>query len=158
MLRQFRFILLAVVLGLSACGFHLKGNLPSTALPVSHWSVQGGALQAHLESALRHNQAVISPNAAAQIQVLSYETKKDIYTITRAAKLNEYLLSARVIAQAQRNGAAWGQPMVVKVERVMPYSDSMILGKQYEEEQIWQEIQRDAAEQIVRQMAFLKDE
>lgn len=158
MLRQFRFILLAVVLGLSACGFHLKGNLPSTALPVQHWSVQGGVLQAHLETALRHNQAIISPNAQAQIQVLTYETKKDIYTITRAAKLNEYLLSARVVAQAHSNGKVWGQPIVVKVERVMPYADSMILGKQYEEEQIWQEIQRDVAAQIVRQLAFLKDE
>lgn len=158
MLRPFRFISLAAVLVLSACGFHLKGNLPHTSLPVQIWSVQGGALQSHLETALRHNQATLNPNATNQISVAAYDTKKDIYRIAHSANLNEYLLSLRVIAQAQHNGKAWGKPIEVKVERVLPYSNSLILGKQYEEEQIWQEMHRDVAEQIVRQLAFLKDE
>lgn len=153
-----RFILLAALLCLSACGFHLKGNLPAALLPVNVWAVQGGALQTQLETALRHNQATIKPVAQSEIRVIAYDSKKDIYTITRAAKLNEYLLSMRVVAQAYHHGKVWGQPIQVKVERVMPYADSMILGKQYEEDAIWQEMQQDAAAQIVRQLAFLKDE
>ncbi|QMT30698.1 LPS-assembly lipoprotein LptE [Alysiella filiformis] len=158
MLPQLRFFAVAMLLCVSACGFHLKGNLPHAVLPVNTWSVQGDVLQSHLESALRHNQASVNPNAQAQIKLLHYETKKDIYTITRAAKLNEYLLSMRIVVQAYRGNRAWGEPISLQIQRIMPYADSMILGKQYEEEQIWQEMQHDAAQQIVRQMAFLKDE
>lgn len=148
----------ACVCWLSACGFHLKGRLPYDALPVVQWQIDGQALQTPLENALRYAQGQPVVQAAqAIVRVEHYHTKKDIYTITRAAKLNEYLLSLRVVAQAYRpNGQAWGKPIEVQVRRTMSYSDSMILGKQEDEATLWQEIQQDAAEQIVRQLAFLK--
>lgn len=155
-----KFSLILCALMLSACGFHLKGRLPSTELPVKTWYVEGGALQIPLETALSQNQAIVRKqelDTDATIRIISYDTKKDVYTITRAAKLNEYLLSMRVMAQVYRDGKPWGAPLEAKIERVMPYSDSLILGKQYEEDIMWQEIQQDVADQIVRQLAFLRD-
>lgn len=142
---------------LSACGFHLKGHFPSGRLPAQNWHVAGGALQQPLENAIRYasGNPVAAENAQARIEVIAVDGKKDIYTITRAARLNEYLLSLRVSAQAYHDDKPWGQPMHVEIRRVMPYSDSMVLGKQEEEQTLWREMQQDAANQIVRQLGFL---
>ncbi|MDO5639054.1 MAG: LPS assembly lipoprotein LptE [Neisseria sp.] len=154
-----KFFLLASLLALSACGFHLKGhgNIPD-ALPYQAWHVDGAALQQALENALRNadGRPVDAPQAQATIRVNSIDTRKDIYTITRAAEINEYLLILRVEAQAYRNGDPLGAPMVILVQRPMEYADSEVLGKQEEEATIWAEMRTDAAEQIVRRLAFLK--
>ncbi|ULJ63838.1 LPS assembly lipoprotein LptE [Wielerella bovis] len=153
------FILLAA-LSLSACGFHLKGTYAYDHLPVQKWQVNGDALQQPLETALRHASGypVSSVESDAEIRVLSIDSKRDIYTITRGAKLNEYLLSMRVTAQAFRDGQPWGNVLTANVRRVMPYSDREALGRDDEEALLWQEIRRDAAEQIVRQLGFINQQ
>lgn len=154
-----KFFLLASLLALSACGFHLKGHsdIPG-ALSYQAWHIDGAQLQQELETALRNadGRSVDAPDAQATIQVTKVETRKDIYTITHAAEINEYLLILRVEAQASRNGEPLGAPMVVLVQRTMEYADSEVLGKQEEEATIWSEMHTDAAEQIVRRLAFLK--
>ena len=92
------------------------------------------------------------------MEIVDIDSKKDIYTITRAAKLNEYLLSLKVSAQAYRGGKPWGAPIEVEVRRTLPYADSMVLGKQEEEQTVWKEMQADAAEQIVYRLRFLSAE
>lgn len=148
------------ILLLASCGFQLKGLHENQTLAVRHWQISGQSLQSALETAMRQAQANLQPfsgSPEAEIRVLNVDSKKDVYTITRGAKLNEYLLSLRVTAQAFRHGQTWGQPIRVNVRRTMPYSDSMVLGKAEEENIIWQEMHQDAAEQIVRQLAFLSD-
>lgn len=149
-----------VILGmaaLSSCGFHLAGA--PNAIIVNHqaWQLDGGALQQPLERMMHYHHLTITDNAPTRLNVLSMQTRKDIYTITHAAKLNEYLLSLRVHAQAYRNDKAWGAPITVHIRRTLPYTDSLVLGKQEEENMIWQEMKQDAAEQIIRRLTFLKD-
>ncbi|UOO81443.1 LPS assembly lipoprotein LptE [Uruburuella testudinis] len=154
-----KILMLIAVLGLSACGFQPKGSSGTfSTLPYQAWHVDGGQLQQALENALRNadGRPVDVPQAQATITVTNIETRKDIYTITRAAEINEFLLILRVEAQASRNGVPLGAPMVVLVHRPMEYADSEVLGKQEEEATIWAEMRTDAAEQIVRRMAFLK--
>jgi hypothetical protein len=149
---------LCALLMLSACGFHLKGAGTYTELPVQNWQISGGALQQPLENAMQHvlgKRLIFSGSPEAEIRVLSVDTKKDIYTITRAARINEYLFSMRVYAQAYRDGKAWGEPMQIDIKRTLPYSDREVLGKAEEESTIWREMQNDASEQIVRRLAFL---
>ena len=150
------FVLSAVFL-LSACGFHLKGVHNQATLPVQTWYVQGDALQQYLENALRYadGKPIDDAQQYAHLRVLRVEEKKDIYTITRAARLNENLLSLRVLAQAYYQNRAWGEPISVEVRRVLPYSDSMVLGKQEEEQILWREMRQDAAQQVVRQLGFI---
>lgn len=149
-------IALCIVTMLSACGFHLKGMQNSaTILYVRSWQVDGGALQLDLERSIQKHGGVIHAHAPAQLKVVHHDFKKDIYTITRAAKLNEYLLSLHVVAQAYRNGQPWGEMFEIHVSRAFPYSDSVVLGKHEEEQLIWQELQTDAAEQIVEKLSFL---
>ena len=115
-------------------------------------------MQKALENALRRADGHPVSEAESQItlRVVDFQKRRDIYTITRAAAINEYLLAMTVKAQAFRNGEPVGEPMEVKVHRTMDYADSEVLGKQEEEETIWSEMRIDAADQIVRRLTFLK--
>ena len=149
-------VILAAALG--GCGFHLKGNLPQDTLPATQWRVSGAQLDADLQTALLRAKGSLHPDADAEIRVLDVAEKRDIYTITRGAKLNEYLYSLHVSAQAYRRSKAWGAPIQVDVRRSMSYRDETILGKEHEEALLWQEMRQDAAAQIVRRLAFLPKE
>lgn len=153
-----KLIALTCTLLIASCGFHFKGHYAYDKLPVTNWYVEGSGLQKSLEKEIAYASGKVVPKnqSQAQLKVIDIDTKKDIYTITRAAKLNEYLLSMRVTAQAYKDNQAWGNPIRIEIRRTMPYSDSMILGKEEEESTIWREIQQDAANQIVRQLGFIK--
>ena len=115
-------------------------------------------MQKALENALRRADGHPVSEAESQItlRVVDFQKRRDIYTITRAALVNEYLLTLRVEAQAMRNGEPVGEPITVLVNRTMDYNDSEVLGKQEESETIWAEMRADAADQIVRRLTFLK--
>ena len=154
-----KILLSLAVLSLSACGFHLKGSGPNPhPLPYQTWRVDGGELQQPLETALLRAAArpVDASQAQATVSVHQIEARKDILTITYAAEINEYLLILTVYTQASVNGQALGEPMRIVVQRRMDYADSEVLGKQEEEAMIWQEMRRDAAEQIVQRLSFIK--
>ncbi|WP_373753360.1 LPS-assembly lipoprotein LptE [Neisseria weixii] len=154
-----KIILTAALLLLASCGFHLKGTAgTSQPLPYQNWYVNGGALQQALENSLRRSDGrpVGMDQAQMAVNVTHMETRRDIYTITRAADINEYLLMLRVDAQVTRNGEPVGEPMSVVVHRTMDYADSEVLGKAEEEQIIWSEMRTDAADQIVRRLTFLK--
>lgn len=153
-----KLIVLTFTLLIASCGFHLKGHYAYDKLPVTNWYIEGSGLQKSLEKEISYasGKVVSESQSQAKLKVIDINTKKDIYTITRAAKLNEYLLSMRVTAQAYKNNQAWGKPIRIEISRTMPYNDGMILGKEEEERTIWREIQQDAANQIVRQLGFLE--
>ena len=115
-------------------------------------------MQQPLENALRHAAGKPSDAASAQmtVRIDDVQTHRDIYTITRAAAINEYLLTLTVAAHAERNGQTVGNPINITVNRTMSYADSEVLGKYEERENIWAEMRADAAEQIVRRLSFLK--
>lgn len=152
-----RLIMVAAALLLTACGFHLKGQSPYDRLPYQTWHIGGGEMQQALEDALirAKGRPAASDEAEAAVELERVSTRRDVLTVTRAALINEYMLVLDVRAQAYRGGQTWGEPFAVSVRRNMAYADSQVLGKQEEEARIWQEMQRDAAEQIVRRLAFL---
>ena len=155
-----KIFLLAAALLLAACGFHLKGTGGTAgALSYESWYVGGdGTMKQPLENALRRADGKPLPATQAQaaVTVTRIETRRDIYTITRAADINEYLLTLQVEAQASINGQPQGDPIIVVVERKLDYADSEVLGKHEEEATIWAEMRADAAGQIVRRLTFLK--
>ncbi|QEY23151.1 LPS-assembly lipoprotein LptE [Neisseria animalis] len=154
-----KILLTAAVLLLSACGFHLKGTQGiSKPLPYQSWQVSGGNMQTALENALQRadGKVVQGGGAQAQLVVTGVEERRDVYTVTRAAVINEYLLTLRVQAQAVRLGEAIGEPIDVVIERTMDYADSEVLGKAEEGQTVWSEMRADAAEQIVRRLTFIQ--
>ena len=153
-----KYLGLALVLCLSACGFHLKGSVPlGDALHYQVWAVDGGTMQTALENALRRqsNVRLDATNPEVLVKVLDVRQQKDVSAINIGGNTIEYMLNLRVDAQAWRAGEPLGAPISVQVQRYMAYADSEILGKQEEEAQIWREMRADAAAQMVRRLACL---
>ena len=157
-----KLFLTAAVLMLGACGFHLKGaDGISPPLTYRSWHIEGGqALQFPLETALHQVSVSVTDTGGAPmtLRINNISQRKETYTITRAAAINEYLLVLTVEAQVLKHGEPAGRPMTVSVRRILDYADNEILGKQEEEETLWAEMRQDAAEQIVRRLTFLKAE
>nr|UOP05005.1 LPS assembly lipoprotein LptE [Conchiformibius kuhniae] len=151
----FRTLGLCLLLG--ACGFQPKGSF--TALPMHAWQLEHtgetGEMDEALRDALRRIGALGHPSAERRLRVTEIERRKEIYTITRAAKVSEYRLDLTMTVQALRGGKPHGDAIRVAVTRTLPYADALVLGKQEEEAQIWREMYQDAADQIVRRLAFL---
>lgn len=156
-----KILLTAAVLMLGACGFHLKGQSGALHTPAyKNWRIEGGqALQFPLETALHQVSVRVTDTGGAPmtLRINNISQRKETYTITRAAAINEYLLVLTVEAQVLKHGEPAGRPMTVSVRRILDYADNEILGKQ-EEETLWAEMRQDAAEQIVRRLTFLKAE
>lgn len=150
----------AAALLVAACGFHLKGTGSiSQPLPYQTWHiVNGQSMQKPLETALRraNGKPAGAGEAEAEIKITHISTRRDVFTVTRAAVISEYLLVLRVEAQAAVNGQPAGKPIVVQVERKMDYADNEVLGKAAEENSVWSEMSEDAAGQIVTRLSFLK--
>lgn len=153
-------ILTACTLLLASCGFHLKGSAgTSPQMPYQNWYVEPGtAIHGDLETALKRVGAklVAHDKAQAVLSIRHIGERREIYTVTRASLVNEYLLTLHVSAQAYRDGKPFGPEQSVVVQRTMDYTESEVLGKQEEEETIWADMRRDAAEQIARRLTFLK--
>jgi len=154
--------LASVVFLLSACGFHLKGMGGSTRpLPFSSVYVEDGSskLGPILHETLARNEKLVllsSPKQAeAVISVLGENQSKEVSTINSGGKVNEYLLSYSATVRTVLGGVPVEPDMDIKVRRYMNYSDSDVLGKEQEEALLWNDIRQDAAEQLVRRLAYL---
>jgi LPS-assembly lipoprotein len=144
---------------LAGCGFHLRGmSAPLGPLSFASLSLQNtGSLDEALRLALQRDGrlTLTSSTAQATLRVVDEESRKDILTINRGGKVNEYLLIYRVNATVQRLADDAPVPMSVVVRREMSYSDADVLGKEREEALLWADMRRDAAEQLVRRLSYL---
>lgn len=154
-------VLAATLLALSGCGFHLRGlSVPLAPLPFATLAIeQAGSLKEPLiDAVLRDNRVKLvskSADAEAVLVIDSTSNAKDILTINRGGKVNEYLLTYRVEAHVQRKGEDEEAPLTVIVRREMTYTDSAVLGKEREEELLQADMRRDAVEQLMNRLAHL---
>ncbi|AUH53748.1 hypothetical protein CXB49_22325 [Chromobacterium sp. ATCC 53434] len=163
MKHSLRFALLAgFVLLLTACGFHLRGlGGAIKPLPFSTLFVEAGtnAIAPDLGIVLARQPKLTltdtPKNAQAVLSVVNENQAKDILTINVGGKINEYQLTYTAVVRVVIGGVPIEPDMTVTVRRTMNYSDNAILGKQQEEDLLWADARRDAAEQIVRRLAYL---
>ncbi|WP_082824133.1 LPS-assembly lipoprotein LptE [Crenobacter luteus] len=157
-----KLLLLASLFALTACGFQLRGlTAPLAPLPFASVYLDGqGAVMSELGKALARDPRLTVATSAAQAEVvlrLSDEASaKDILTINRAGRVNEYLLTLRVTAELLRGGERYGEPRTVIVRRRLAYFDSAVLAKEEEESFLWRDMRRDAADQLARSLAYMK--
>ncbi|QEL56975.1 LPS-assembly lipoprotein LptE [Chromobacterium paludis] len=164
MKHTLRYALLAVfALLLTACGFHLRGLGASIKpLPFStvYLDAGGKGLESDLRTVLMRQPklAVLEQAKGAQavLSVVSENQSKDILTINTGGRINEYQLTYTATVRLVLNGVPVEPDMTATVRRSMNYSDNQVLGKQQEEDLLWADARRDAAEQIVRRLAYLK--
>ena len=90
------------------------------------------------------------------LTVLSEQQAKDLLTLNRAGRVNEYQLTYRVSVQLKKNNQAFGEPVTVWVRRDFPYSDSSVLGKEQEEQLVWRTMREEATTLLMYRLPAVK--
>ena len=94
--------------------------------------------------------------ADAILTVTEERSSKEVLTINRSGKVNDYELSYRATARLTVRGEAYGNPMTILARRELSYVNNQVLGKEQEEQLLYRDMQQDAAGQIVRRLSVLK--
>ena len=153
-----KWLLLATLFVLTGCGFHLKGTSGfDKPMPYHSWKIEGGNMQRALEVVLRRQPDVIvdTEHPDVVVKVISATQDSSTSAVDLSGGASEYLLTLKVNVQAYHNDQPLGDPIQVTVHRYMDYSDHEVLAKEDEQRMIWHHMRTDAAEQIVRRLAFL---
>lgn len=156
-------ILLFTVLLLTACGFHLKGFAPGSLKPLPFHTLyvnsQAGLteqLTTSLENDSRISLVKEAKNADATLTIYNEKAAKEVLTINSAGRTDQNRLIYRINARLTVHGIPYNPEVLVMVTRSMEYSDSVVLGKEQEEAMLWQDMRKDAADQLIRRLDYLK--
>ncbi len=145
----------------SACGFHLRGQVPlpaALASPFIETPDRYTALYAALDSRLRAAGARPAANAAvasAVIRIHTDDTGRELLSVTADNKPGEY----EVYYAAEFSVTSGAQELLarqpVKLTRDYGYDETAVLAKEHEEESLRVALASEIADLILRRLAAL---
>jgi LPS-assembly lipoprotein len=157
MKRIFAALILSTVI-VQACGFHLRGtfSLPPSMKTVYVKSADA-ALGAKVEELLKQSGSIIATatgESAAIVRITDVNLARDVSTVDPRGKVTGYML---VLSASYAVDDAAGKSLLrrqsLRVQRDYSFDAEQVLAKEGEEEFLRQDMESDAAQQIVRQMA-----
>ena len=149
------FILVAAVLLLSSCGFHLRGQ---ALLPFNSLFISGSpAFATQIARAVRAGSKTRITNnpkdAEVTLEILSEARERAILSLSAAGRANELQIRYRVAFRLYGKEAREYIPRSeVLLKRDLSYSDTDVLGKEQEEALLYRDMQNDAVQQIMRRL------
>ena len=160
MTNAMRFLLLALVMSLAACGYHLRGSNPSDvafAFKSLYLKAPGETPSVvALRRALNANKITMATKpdqADLVLEVVSEQATKQILSLSGSGRVQEYQLFYRVSLRAyDSNQNNWLPAEEISLSRIMSYDDSLVLAKQQEEAQLFNDMRSDAVGQAVRRL------
>jgi LPS-assembly lipoprotein len=162
-MRQYRdtftkwLLLLSVAVALSACGFHLRGkpNLPfkSIYLNVPVNSILGLQLKRYLKaSGIEVTDS--QKGAEAVFQLLADSQEKKILTLNTVGLVREYVLYKRsTFVVTDSKGKVIVPQSEIVLKRDITYNEEQELSKEAEEVILYNDMQADLVQQILRRMS-----
>jgi LPS-assembly lipoprotein len=155
-----RIAALLVALALSACGFQLRGDTPMGLKSLYVTTNAPSQVATEIRRRLASGPTRLAPDAKsaeAELRILSESTEKTIQTLTGAGRVFDYLLRLHVGYQVtDAAGKAIVAPTEIEVHRLISYSESAPLAKEAEERLLFQDMQVEAAGQILRRIAVTR--
>lgn len=152
-------LLLCLMLGLTACGFHLRGSykvpafLQEVTLRAPHDSKD---FEKQMRLALERRN-IIPEGGDVLLEITRENITRQTSTVDSSAKAAEYTLIYTVEYRVGTvDGKVYGDRQNLILRRSYQYSTTNVVGKSTEEETLVQELRVDAAQQIVRQLAAMK--
>lgn len=147
--------LLVAALGLTACGFHLRGEvaIPADLNPLYIQASAGAPVARALVDRLRGTQvrlAASAKEAKVVLRILSERRSPRVVAVDRSGKVLSYELHYRVSFDAI--GADGKNRMArqdIDLVRGFDNPDTEVLGKQLEGELIYQDLIEDAADRVL---------
>jgi LPS-assembly lipoprotein len=159
--RHFAHIAVALgVLGLSACGFALKGS--TAPLPFKSVQLQApgnSLLAADIISRLSSKGIALNTVASAaspRIALLDEVRDKSVASTTTTGRVREFKLRQTVTVQVLgAAGQVWLEPVTLVQQRDFAYNDSQILAKEIEEQALYQDMQQELVLAVMRRLDTL---
>jgi len=145
---------------LPGCGFQLPGeyNVPfaSVFVAASGTSQVAKRLQRELTNSPT-KLTTAAKDAEAQLNIVEEKRDRLILSLSGAGRVREYQLKLTVRYQlVESKGAVAIPTSEIQLQRILTYDDSQVIAKQQEEAMLYQDMERDAAGQILRRMTAIK--
>ena len=150
---------LVLLLALTACGFHLRGD-PSMGLKSLHVSVVGASgVSTEIRRTLATGPTKLMPSpkdAQAHLRILSEVRDKNVYTITGTGRVYEFQLRLAVRYELLAPGREMAviAPAELESRRIITYSETAPIAKEAEEQVLYKDMQAEIAGRILRQVAL----
>jgi len=149
---------LAAVLLITACGFQLRGE---TATGLRSLHVPGGGVAHEIRRKLAGGptRVLLTPEGAeAVLQVMSENRDKGVAAITGAGRVYEYRLT--LVVRYRMTVPGREEPVIAPTEtsarRFITYSEAAPIAKEAEENLLFQDMQLELADRILRQVSIAK--
>ena len=150
----------ALVIFLASCGFKLRGaqNLAFQSL---HIQGQASSLAMTLRRALRSIPSTRieedKSKAEAVLEIISEQRNKQVISFNPQGQVREFGLNLTVkFALRDRHLNELIPPSELTLSRDITHSDTAVLAKQSEEAELYQAMEEDIAQQILRRVAAIK--
>ena len=153
-------LILATVLTLSACGFHLRAA-PDLAFKSIYLSMpKNTPLYIDLSRQIRLSGVQIADTqteADVTLQLLSEKREKKIDALDTSGNVREYALYDHYRFQlVNKNGSMAILPFEIVMHDQITYNPNQDLAKQVEEESLYRAMQQDVVVQLLRRLAAFK--
>jgi LPS-assembly lipoprotein len=154
-----KFLLFALFLTLSACGFHLRG-INDVALQNLYIQDSGApSITRDIKRAIKSGGAklVESPEQAqVSLELMSENSEKRILSLSSTGRVREYELLYNVVFRVRETGQElWSEPQTVQQRRDFTYNDNQVLAKDNEEKRLNNDMRTDAIREIIRRVNSL---
>ena len=150
-------IALILLVGVTACGFHLRGQLELPAAMAATYIETNGVnadLIKRLRNSLQSNGAMVTTNrteATAVLRLLNDSYDRRVLSVGGGRKVREFELHYAIQFElAEVGGDRLVAPQTVELFRDYTYDEDDILGKQGEEANIRKDMIREAGDRVLR--------
>lgn len=160
-MNRLRALLLLLTLGLSACGFHLRGSAPQDVRfafkSLYLKTANETPFAAELRRALRGSDITLT-EAATQadlvLEIVAEQPGKHILSLSGSGRVREYELRYRISLRAYDvHGNDWLPAGDIRLTRLLTFDDEQLLAKEQEEAQLYRDMRTDAVGQVLRRLS-----
>lgn len=155
-----RLLACLLLVTLVACGFQLRGEGGRLVMPFASLYLEGAQPESALAANLRHQlvlngvQLAEAPEQAeVTLSLLAEVPERLILSVGAGGRVSEYRLrysvSLRLHDAQQRT---WTLPGDLVLRRDFSYDDSQVLAKEHEERKLFEAMQADMVQQILRRL------
>lgn len=159
MFRVLRLTLLTCLLALTACGFQIRS---AADIAFDTLYIQGPALS--ISKDLRKRLAVngvkvVSAPEQAELllELMSEENDQVILSLSGDGLVNEYELFYRLNFRMREPASeTWGAVQTIENRRDFTFDDRQLLGKQIEQDRLFEDMRQSATRELMRRLAVQK--
>ncbi|NOY67586.1 MAG: hypothetical protein GXP13_09310 [Gammaproteobacteria bacterium] len=149
-----------IVTLLSACGFQLRGqySLPAGMEKVYIQGNVDGLLLRHLRQALERSGVTVVKQIDAATGVITIHNQimgRKILSVGKNARVREYESIYKLIYSVRlKTGKMLFDKKTISLQRDFTFSENIVLGKEREETTLQHDMQYQAAQTILRRLAY----